>query len=434
MSPVEIFFSILSFIDAFFWGYVGFTLVILCGLYFTWKSRGFQFRVLLSPLKTLSELRQHDHTDLGVSPIRLYFASIGGMIGLGNLVAIISALLIGGPGALFWLWIASFSGMLIKYAEIYLGIKYRVRHKTGYDGGSIYFLKHAFKTKIPAMLVSFLFLIYGVEVFQFLIVVDTVTHSFPLERPVVIAILLGLVFYAGFGGVKRLANICTLLMPTFVLVYIIMCFWIISHNLDQMPAVLETVLKSAFTGHAAVGGFAGSTFIMTAQKGISQAVYSGDIGIGYDSIIQSETKTPHPERQARMAIFALITDTFICSLSLLLVLITGKWTQAGMQPSEYIPSVLADYFPYMDVFMTVLFFLAGFTTIIAYYAVGIKSARYLSPRYGQAMYMAYSAFAFVFFSFHQQNQVMLVMSVSGGFLMLTNLLGIMKLRKEIRFH
>lgn len=437
MSVSERFFSLLEGIDTFYWSYIGFTLVVAFGFYFTFKTKFFQFRILGRLRRTVKDLkRTANNKGAGTNPIRLYFASVGGMVGLGNIVGVITALLYGGPGALFWLWVASFSGMLVKYSEVYLGVRFRLANdRGGYDGGPMYYIQKAFKNKYLPFIISGLLCIYGVEVYQFLVVTDALVYSFSMKREIVVATMLLAVLYTGFGGIKRLANVCTVMMPAFMIAYVLMCLWVIILNLPSLPALLFTVVKSAFTGHAAVGGFAGSTFILAAQYGIARAVYSGDIGIGYDATIQSETNNPYPEKQARMAIFSLLTDTIICSMSMLVVLITGLWTTPeNVEPSQFVALSLAEYFPYAEYFMGVLLFLAGFTTIIAYFAVGIKSARFISPAIGSKLYYLYAIFAFIFFSFFDQSKVIIVMSISGGLLMLINLIAIYKLRDEIKFH
>ena len=429
-------FEVLRQVDDFFWSYIGFTLVVALGIYFSAKTKFFQFSVLGQLRKTIQELRKCSVDEKkGTHPIKLYFASVGGMIGLGNIVGIVTALIYGGPGALFWLWIASFSGMLIKYGEIYLGIKFRQPNKEGgYDGGPMYFIQKAFNGKFLAYLVSFLFCIYGVEVYQFVVVTEALTTGFSLNRHVVIGCLLIAVIYSGLGGIKRLANICSVMMPMFMIAYILMCLWVVIVNIDALPSTLWIALKSAFTGHAAVGGFAGSTFLLAAQHGIARAVYSGDIGIGYDATIQSETRSLFPEKQARLAIFALFSDTIICTMSLLVVLLTGIWQNPkGIEPSQFVSLALSEYFPFMEYFVPILLLLAGFTTIIAFFAVGLKSARFISPSRGKVLYYVYAVFAFIFFSFFDQTKVILIMSLSGGGLLLINLAGIFKLRHDIKF-
>lgn len=434
---IEQFFRVLEVVDEFYWSYIGFVLIVSAGAYFTIKSKFFQFKTIFRLKRTIRELQEcADKKGQGTHPIKLYFASVGGMIGLGNMVGVITALNIGGPGALLWLWVASFSGMLIKYSEIYLGLKFRQPNQQGgFDGGPMYYLKKAFKNPAFSILAAFLLCIYGVEVNQFLIITDTLTSTFSLNRWLVIGFLLIATLYTGLGGVNRLATVCTWLMPGFMIAYVVLCLWIIGHHVHELGDVFKTIIKSAFQGHAALGGFAGSTFILAAQHGISRAVYSGDIGVGYDSIIQSESMTTHPERQARLAIYALLTDSVVCTMSMLVVLVTGVWCQAGSyQPSQFVCMALQLHIPYTEYFMAIFFFLAGFTTIIAFFTVGLKCARFLSGRYGQYLYVLYAIFAFIFFSFFDQTKVYLIMSLSGGFLVLLNLSGILRLRHHIKFN
>ena len=437
---IDTIFNTLEVIDDFYWSYIGFLIVVLCGLYFSFKCKWFQFGVLCSPRKTFNELQKSaSQQQRGINPFKLYFASVGGMIGLGNMVAVITALIIGGPGALFWLWIAAFLGMIIKYAEIYLGIRFRVQNgRGGYDGGPMYYLQRAFVNKflqkaLP-MVMSILLCIYGVEVYQFVVIVDTFTSLVSVDRLWIVLILLAMTLYTGFGGVKRLANVCTWLMPFFMVIYVAMCLWVIGAYISVLPGLLLEVLQSAFTGSAPLGGFAGSTMLLAAQQGVARAVYSGDIGIGYDSIIQSETKSLHPEKQARLAIFGVLADLIFSTMGMLVVLATGLlWSAEGLKASEYIAHALGSVFPYMGVFIGVFIFLTGWTTIVGYIVVGTKCARYLSPRYGFTAYIVYAIIAFVTFSYVDQNQVLLLMSISGGLLLLCNVIGLLKLRHEIKF-
>jgi AGCS family alanine or glycine:cation symporter len=433
----NLFFKFLTFIDSILWYYVNFVVIILAGIFFTWLSRGAQFKAIKNFRRNISTLIKDnkDNNGQGVNPFKLYFTSVGGMVGLGNIVSISGAVSIGGPGSIFWMWVASFIGMLMKYGEIYLGINYRAKNNNNsYDGGPMYFLQGAFKSKIAAYASAILLCIYGAEVYQFLILTDRVEATFNLNRYLVLAGLLALVFLTVVGGVHRLSNICSVMMPPFLLTYLGVAIYIICLNFSQLGEVFSVILSSAFSGHAPIAGFAGSTLLMAAHQGISRGVYSGDIAIGYDSVVQSETRVVKPEQQATLAIYGLATDTLICTFTTLILVLTGGWYEfPGLEESELIPRVLAPHIPYFDYFMTLLLFVAGFTTITAYLTVGIKCAKFISPKYGKYLYYIYALFAFIYFSHHDQSQVMLVMSVSGGILMLLNLSAIVRLRDKIRF-
>ncbi|MDZ5762053.1 putative amino acid carrier protein [Candidatus Cyrtobacter comes] len=427
--------NVLEFLDYIIWSYIGLLIMISSGIYFTIKSNFYQFRVLFNARKHIKEVLSLAKTkDDGIHPLKLYFTSVGGMVGLGNIVAVATTITIGGPGSLIWLWIASMCGTLIKYSEIYLGIKYRVKTGRGsYDGGPMYFLKEAFKSRALPIISCVLLCIYGAEIYQFTVLADVIAGSFMVNKTLVVVLLIIIVFFTALGGVKRVANICTTLMPFFMMSYVLVGLYIICLNYQVIPSILKSVLTSAFTGHGAVGGFAGSTLLYAMHYGVSRAVYSGDIGIGYDSIVNSETRLRNPETQSKIAIFSLFSDTMICTISIMIILVTGVWKQDVSKVSDYMIMALSNYIPNAELFLSLLVFIAAFTTIVGYLAVGIKCAKYLSPRFGKIVYILYSITVFFIFSSYDQNTALLVMSVSGGMLMMLNISGVLKLRNVIEF-
>lgn len=429
---MEAFFSLMNTLEDFLWSYLALFTILSLGSYFTLKSKFFQFTTLCSIKKTFTKVDDKGHT-MGINPYKLYFASAGGMIGVGNIATVTTAITIGGPGALFWLWVASVLGMLVKYSDIYLGITHRIPNKKGgYEGGPMYYLMHAFKSKAPAILVAFFLCIYGTEVSQFLTITDTVVINYDINRYLVIAVLLALVFATVLGEVKFLATLCTVVMPPLMICYLIAGLYVCIDNIAEIPQILNTVVHSAFYGHAPIGGFAGSTILLAAHFGASRAVYSGDIGIGYDATIHSETRATNPAKQARMGIFLLFTDTIVCTISMLIILVTGTWIEKHL-PSEYVMLSLMPYSEFAKPFITMVIIAAAFTTITGYLVVGMRAARFLWKEIGVKVYLAVSMLAFITFSFQDQEQVMLIMSVAAGLLMIINLMGIFKLRKQISF-
>lgn len=433
---LEHFFDILSTIDSFFWSYIAFVLVVFLGCLLTFQARFFQIRALPSIFKTFVTLmKQKTSDERGVHPLKAFFASVGGMIGIGNMVGIVTAIQIGGPGALVWVWLAALIGGVIKYSEIYLGLKNRVKNdRGGYDGGPMYFLRVAFNNTWVPFIIAIMLCIYGVEIYQFAVISDSLATNFDLNRYGVIAALIAMVVYAGIGGIPRVGKICAWVMPSFVVLYLLMGGWVLLQEITQLPAVLKTVFVAAFSGHAAVGGFAGSSVLLAIQHGVARAAYSGDIGIGYDSIIQSESSTVYPERQARLAVLGICIDTIVCTISILIVLLTGVWkSETPIESSLLVQTALSQYFPYMQVFMPLFIFIAGYTTMIAYFCVGIKCARFVHPRYGKLVYILYGISSLVFFSFFDQTQALIIMSISGAVLLSVNLIGIYTLRHQINF-
>ncbi|MEI8125770.1 MAG: amino acid carrier protein [Parachlamydiaceae bacterium] len=433
---INLIFDYLTKIDSFFWGYIAFVLIVVLGCSLTVQSRFFQIRALPSIFKTFFHFLTKPSCEArGVHPLKAFFASVGGMIGIGNVVGIVTAIQIGGPGALFWVWIAALIGAIIKYSEIFLGLKHRVvNDRGGYDGGPMYFLRSAFNNRWVPIFISFFLCIYGVEIYQFAVVTESLSTNFELNRYAVMGSLLILILYASAGGVPRIGKICSWIMPIFMTLYISMSLWVIFQEVAILPEVIKSVFVSAFSGHAAVGGFVGSSALLAIQHGIARAAYSADIGIGYDSIIQSESNTVYPERQARLAVLGVCIDNLVCTMSILVVLLSGIWKSVEhIDGSQLVQTALSQYFPFMHIFMPLFLLIVGYTTMIAYFCVGIKCARFLYPKHGARLYMVYGVMALVFFSFFDQTQALLVMSVAGACLLITNLLGIFFLRNQIVF-
>jgi AGCS family alanine or glycine:cation symporter len=428
-------FFYLEQLNEFIWAHIAFVLLTIIGLYFSVKSRFFQIRkfpaILLSFIKFFKEKTKGG----GVTPLKAFFAAIGGCIGIGNIVGIATAIELGGPGALFWTWVGGLFGMVIQYAEVYLGMKYRVPNKEGnFDGGPMFFLPVAYKGRWVAPVVCFLLCIYGVEFFMFNVMTTSISINWGINEYWVVAILLIAILAVATGGIKLVGEVCSGIIPLFILLYLGMGFWILFQNMHQLPDVFRLILDGAFSPQAAIGGFAGSTVALTISMGLSRGAYSGDIGVGYTSIIYAESHTTNFGRQAALAIVGIFLDTFvICTMSVFLILTTGHWKD-GIGSTNMVQAALGATFPYMHFFMPLFLFLLGFSTVLAYFVVGVKCAQFLSPKWGKLVYYIYAAIALPVFAFVDQTQAFLVMSLSGAFLLILNVCGMILLRKEVKFH
>lgn len=418
------------------WGFFGVPAVILLGIILSVQSNFAQIRNLPKSIKTfISFLRPTESSDgAGVPPLKAFFACIGGSVGVGNVVGVCTAVQIGGPGALFWIWVTAVAGAIVKYSEVYLGVKYRISDgKGGYSGGPMYFLQRAMGRRWVPYVVSVLLCLYGVEIFQFNVVTNNVATNFNIDLYLVVGFMLALVMFAGSGGVKRVGNIASMLIPLFVFTYVGMGLWVLVQNLESIPSIFNLVISSAFSGHAAVGAFAGSSIIMTMSHGVRRGCYSGDIGIGYASVIHSESSVVIPEKQASLVIFEIFLDSFvICTTGVIIVLLTGVW-QEGLSGPMLVQSALGQYFPGMHYFMPFFLFLVGYATINAYFCVGLKCAEHVMPRYGRPLYYVYAITVLIIFAFLDTTLAQSVMAIAGGLLLLINSMGIFMLRKEVSF-
>lgn len=434
-NMLTLFVDSISVMDHILWTWVIWPLILFIGLYLTVQSRCAQLRYWPTALRNFTRFLQADgRSTSGVHPLKTFFASVGGCVGVGNIVTVCLTIQIGGPGALFWLWLTALIGMIVKCSELYLGVKFRITRPDGmHDGGPMFFLRKAYPYAWVPALVTVLLAIYGVEIYQFGVVTRSLSVNFGWNEYLVSAGLLAAVLYAATGGVNRVGAISGTLVPVFFCLFFGMGIWVLGHHLTEIPSLLYLVFTSAFQGHAAVGGFVGSSIYIAAAQGIRCACYSGDVGVGYASVIHSETRVRQPEKQAALAFVEIFLDSFlICTMSALIILVTGVWT-LPMESELLMQHALSNYFPYMHFFMPLFLTLLAFSTIIAYFCVGLKCASYLSPRFGKVLFCLYACIVLPVFSLMQTVVAFKVMTTVGGVLMVINLVGIFLMRKELSF-
>lgn len=427
--------SLLETIDNYLWGYAVLPVLLILGSYLTYQSRFVQFRRLPHIIGSFFTSLMKRHIGSGVHPLSAFFTCIGGCMGISNIVAVCTAVQIGGPGALFWIWVTAIIGMILKYSEVYLGVKYRIANKKGeYRGGPMYFLQGIYKHSWALKAIGLLLCLYGVEIYQFNVITEIVSSNFEVNKYIVALILISMMIAISRQGVTIVGRVASVCVPVFVVCYLSMSSWIFIQNIHLIPSVLKIVMQSAFTGHAAVGAFAGSSILLVASQGMRRSCYSGDVALGYASVIHSETRDTCPERQASLAILEVFVDSFVvCTTSIMLVLVTGVWS-APVEASVLIQSALSGYFPGMHIFIPVSLFLLGFTTIISYFCAGIKCAEFISPKIGRKVYYCYAFCSLIGFVCLQSAQTLTVMSITAGILLIINLYGIFRLRKEVEFH
>ncbi len=432
-------FEILSHLDNLLWVYFGFPAIVVVGLMLSFQTRFVQVRQFKEVCAIFFRFlfkRKKDPTEEGkegISPITAFFSGLGGCVGIGNVVAITTAVQIGGPGALFWMWLAAIIGSLIKYSEVFLGLKYRVPNKeSGFSGGPMYVLRRAVGPW-AATLFCFLMCMYGVEIFQFSVVTNSIAHNFDLDKTVVTLCVLALVVVAELGGMMRIGKICTMVIPLFIVLYLSMGVYVLVQCFDRIPDLITTIFTAAFSPQAALGSFAGSSLLIAMSQGVRRGCYSSDIGVGYASIIHSASRIKKPTHQAALVIFDVFLDSFImCTMSVVLVLITGTWKE-DILPMHLVQTSLSYYFPYMHYFMPFFLFLLGYTTVITYFAAGIKTAEHLGPKHGRTIYYLYSVVVLFIFSFVETTQALIVMSIVQVLLLALNLAAIVRLRNEIDY-
>jgi AGCS family alanine or glycine:cation symporter len=429
-------FQLLRTIEDSVWGYLGFPIIVAFGLYLSFRSRWVQLRAFPSIVRNFVTTFSHRDTDnpTALHPIRAFFASIGGSLGIGNVVAVAAAVKIGGPGTIVWIWMTAIIGALVKYSEVYIGMS---RRRTASDGtlrgGPMYFLQDAFGVKWPSTLFCLLICLYSVEIYQFGVVASATSAATGMSRWVTAGIFLAIVMLVERGGFRRIGHIASFLVPFAVVIYVFMGTYVLVVNAASLPAVLADIIHSAFSARAAEGAFVGSSLLMTMAHGVRRGCYSSDIGVGYASIIHSASSATTPAKQASLLIFEVFMDTFfVCTMSVLLVLVTGTWTE-DIHDLLLVQQALGKYFPHMDLFMPFFLALLGYSVVTTYFSTGMYTMRYLWPSWGPRLYYVYAVVAFLTFAFVENCVAISVMSTVNFCLLALNVAGLWKLRNTISF-
>ncbi len=434
---IDQFFKLLDIADNVTWSYFSVPVVVIVGLYLSFKSGWIQ--ILKAPRVTklfFSFLEKRElEEERGIGRLRAFFASIGGCIGIGNVVGVCTAVQIGGPGAVFWMWLTALVGMIVKYSEIYLGMKYRIANKdNSYDGGPMYYLKKVVPSGWLSKLFAILLCVYGIEIYMFRIVAHSIHVGWGLNYFLIVAMLILAILTAEKGGLETVGRVSLFIVPIFIIGFFITSCWTFAQNIEAVSHAFSLIFNSAFSGQAAYGAFAGSGLLLTISQGVKRACYSGDIGVGYAAVIHAESQEKHAEKQASLGIFGVFLDTFVVStLSVLLIISAQLWTEP-IHEAEIVAVALGKHIPYMNIIWPFFIMLIGYSSLIAFFAAGKKSANYLFPQWGEKAYTIYGICSFILFSFvGTEAHILTIMSSIGAMLLLINMYGIFKLRNEISF-
>ncbi len=425
---------ILTTINNLLWAYLALFILIFTGIYLTIYSSFFQLRTLVNQKKLQDEIT-NNQSNRGISPIKLFFASTGGMIGLGNITSIADTLRLAGPGVLFWMIFGSFIGMIIKYSEIYLGIKYRRydMETKEYYGGPINFIYDAFKSHFLSYLFFTLFVIYSIEIYQFNVMTTQLSIASDWNKNIWIGISLILIFISGMNKTNIVVNICGVMMPMLIICYTMFFSFICFKHYDVIPTLAYEAIYYAFNPYTALTGLGISGVIFAIHQAFQGTIYSGDIGIGYDSTIQSNTSLNNPSAQGKIAIFALLTDTLICIQTIAIIYLTGYWKNDFADSNEMISNIINDSLSYGVIFYTSIVFLSAFTTIICFISVGKKLSYQVGGKNLENVYKILAFIVFIIFSDYSINVARTIMGIAGGLLMILNTLSILKLHKHIDY-
>ena len=339
-----------------------------------------------------------------ITPFQALSTALAATVGNGNIGGVATAILIGGPGAVFWMWMSAAVGMATKYAEAVLGVHYRVRRETGeLASGPMYYISRGVPWPRFAKVLAGLFAFFGACTALFgtgnMAQSNTVARTFveamrtiagvevPLWVPgALITVAVGLVLV---GGIRRIAATAERLVPTMIIVYVASALAYIVLNAGKLPHVFALIFGDAFTVSAAVGGFVGASVAQGIAAGVSRGVLSNEAGLGSAPIAHGIANVKHPSEQGVVGVFEVFTDTIVvCSMTAFVILESGLWTDPAYQAAsgDLTSAAMSTHIPFASAIVALSSFLFGFSTLIGWCYYGEKCFEYL---FGSKMIVPY---------------------------------------------
>lgn len=386
----------ISLVNNLIWSPVFIVLCISIGLFFSLKTGFLQVRYFKDMLRLLFKEKE---SEKGVSPFQAFTLAIAGRVGVGNIAGVATAIAMGGPGAIFWMWFIAFLGSATAFAEATLGQVYKVQVDGEYRGGPAYYIEKGLGIKWYAALfaivaiISSSFFLPGVQANT---IGSAVNGAFSIDMDYIVWTVIILLALIIFGNGKRIARVSEIIVPIMAAIYIIMALIIVAYNFEKIPSVFLLIIKSAFNLESGMGGMIGSAI----SWGVKRGIYSNEAGQGSAPHAAAAASTSHPVKQGLVQAFSVYVDTLlVCTATALIILFTGKYNihhPDGHYVVENLPGVesggaftveaISIYFPvFADKFIAIAIFFFAFTTIMAYYFIAESNIKYLFRKVPKVM-------------------------------------------------
>lgn len=362
-------------------------------------------------------------------------AALASCVGSGNIIGVSTALVSGGIGAIFWMWVAAFLGMATKYGEIILGIIYREKNNKGeYVGGPMYYISKGLKLPVLGSITAILMTvqIIGGNFIQSNAISGVMKNTFEVSTIITAVILCTIIFIIVSGGFKRLASVTQKVVPVMAIFYILFGLFLIILNIDKVPGVFAEIFKSAFTFEAGVGGIAGHTIKEAMRFGVARGLYSNEAGEGSAPVIHSTANVSHPVEQAIFGVTEVFIDTIvICTITGLILGCTGV-LDSGAHPSVLVINAFGTIHPLLKYVVSVSLISFSFTSLISQWYFGYVGLNYvfgekiaLNFKYVFPMFTIIGALVSI-------EMVWTIQDCALGLLILPNLLALLVLLPKVR--
>ncbi len=427
-----------KWIDDLVWGAPLLLLLLGTGIYLT--SRLGLLQVIKLP-KAFRLIFAKNEGQGDISSFAALATALAATVGTGNIVGVATAIKSGGPGALFWMWVAAFFGMATKYSEGVLAIKYRTKDANDQiSGGPMYYILNGMGQKWRPLASLFavsgiLVALFGIGTFaQVNAITSSLHHSLGISSPLISILLAAVVAMIIFGGIQAIAKVAETVVPFMAIFYIGASLTVIAVHYTKLLPMLVLIFKSAITPTAAIGGFAGSLVKDAIQKGIARGVFSNESGLGSAPIAAAAAKTKEPVEQGLISMTGTFIDTIIiCTLTGLAILVTGQWTSA-LEGAPLTQSAFASIFGHMGTYaLTLSLVLFAFTTILGWSYYGERCFIFL---FGTT-HLSYFRLIFVVMvglgGFLKLELIWILADIVNGLMALPNLIALLALSPVVIF-
>ena len=395
---LELIQSVNSAVNNFIWGVPAMICIIGVGLLLTIKTKFLQIRKFPYAMKeTLGRVfKKQDASDGSMTPFQAVCTALASTVGTGNIAGVAGAIEIGGPGAVFWMWISAILGMCTKFSEVTLAVHFRERNQEGdYVGGPMYYIKNGLSKNWHFLAVLFsafgVLTVFGTgnatqvntittainsALLNFHVISQSSVGTTNLIIGIIVAILVALIL---LGGIKRIGQVAERLVPFMAFIYIFFALGVVVLNIDQLPAVFGSIINGAFHPASVTGGIVGS-FFMSMKKGVARGIFSNEAGLGTGSIAHACADTKEPVKQGLLGIFEVFTDTIlICTLTALVILCSGIPIGFGADAGAEltISGFTSTYGNWISIFTAVALCCFAFSTIIGWGLYGARCIEFL---------------------------------------------------------
>ena len=427
----------LDSIDSIVWGPPLIALLVGTGIYLTARLGLIQVFRLPLALSLIAGAKNRGEGD--VTSFKSLCVALSATVGTGNIVGVATAVKVGGPGALFWMWMAAFFGMATKYAEGLLAIKYRSKDENGeVAGGPMYYILNGMGEAWRPLATFFaaaciLVAYFGIGTFpQVNAIVDSVHLTFGVSKVITDTVLTILVAAVTLGGLKSIASVADKIVPFMSAVYIVLGVGMIIAHIGDVPAAISMILSDAFTGHAAVGGFAGSTMMMAMKNGIARGVFSNESGLGSAPIAAAAAKTDWPAEQGLISMTGTFIDTIIiCTMTGFALIFTGVWCGDAVGAQMTARAFAASFGPSGAVVLTLSLVLFAFTTILGWNYYGERAVVFLFGTKGLMPYRVIFIALIASGAFLKLEAIWILADIVNGLMAIPNLIALIMLSPVI---